>query len=123
MMASKARLFGDAARLEQILAATTPADAKALGREVTPFDAKRWGDACFEAVVRGNVAKFSQHEDLKGFLLGTGASVLAEAAPRDVVWGIGLGASNPLAREPATWRGRNLLGFALMEVRERLRGA
>jgi ribA/ribD-fused uncharacterized protein len=57
------------------------------------------------------------------FLLGTGEQVLVEASPRDVVWGIGLGASNPAARDPRRWRGKNLLGFALMEARARLRAA
>lgn len=122
MMASKARTFGDAATLERILVAPTPADAKKLGREVTPFDAGRWNAVSFDLVVQGNVAKFSQHEDLKAFLLGTGERVLVEAAPRDVVWGIGLGAENVNARHPAKWRGRNLLGFALMQARAKLRG-
>ncbi len=121
MMASKARLFGDEPTLARILEASSPADVKQLGREVTPFDARRWADASFDAVVRGNVAKFSQRPELRTFLVGTGEQVLVEAAPRDVVWGIGLGAANPLAQQPAKWRGRNLLGFALMEAREQLR--
>ena len=55
------------------------------------------------------------------FLLGTGDSIIVEASPLDRVWGIGLGAANELATNPERWRGLNLLGFALMEVRERLR--
>ena len=73
-----------------------------------------------ETVVRGNVAKFGDHADLRAFLVGTGDRVLVEASPRDRIWGIGLGAANPAAQDPATWRGENLLGFALMEARERL---
>ena len=46
--------------------------------------------------------------------------MLVEASPVDAIWGIGLAASDPLAVEPATWQGLNLLGFALMEVRRRL---
>jgi ribA/ribD-fused uncharacterized protein len=117
MMASKARLFGDEDALGKILSSTSPADAKALGRAVRNFDGGRWEAARFDAVVRGNVAKFSQHSDLASFLLGTAPAVLVEASPRDTIWGIGLGASNPNARDPSRWRGRNLLGFALMEVR------
>ena len=55
------------------------------------------------------------------FLLSTGNAILVEAAPRDLIWGIGLGDHNERARDPAQWRGRNMLGFALVEVRERLR--
>lgn len=121
MMASKARTFADEATLERILAAPTPSDAKQLGREVTPFDGEKWSAKGFDLVVEGNVAKFAQHADLKAFLLGTGDQVLVEAAPRDVVWGIGLGAENLHARDPKKWRGKNLLGFALMEARAKLR--
>lgn len=121
MMAEKARLFADGEALTKILASSTPAEAKAIGRTVRGYDDDAWGRARTEAVVRGNVAKFGQHEDLRAFLLGTGDRVLVEASPRDRIWGIGMGASNPDARVPARWRGRNLLGFALMDARERLR--
>jgi ribA/ribD-fused uncharacterized protein len=120
MMASKARLFRDDEALEEILKARTPAEAKAFGRSVRGYDDAAWEEARMAAVVRGNVAKFGQNEELGAFLRGTGDSVLVEASPRDQVWGIGLGASNPAARDPSRWRGRNLLGFALMAAREQL---
>lgn len=120
MMAEKARLFGDLEVLPRILEAKSPAEAKALGRAVRDFDAEAWERARFDAVVRGNVAKFGQHDDLSAFLRATGTKVLVEASPRDRIWGIGMGASNPDARDPSRWRGRNLLGFALMEARARL---
>jgi ribA/ribD-fused uncharacterized protein len=120
MMAAKARLFDDAEALSAILAAPTPADAKALGRGVRGYDDRAWAEARIGAVVRGNVAKFEQNPDLGRFLRETGRRVLVEASPRDTVWGIGLGAANPRARTPSAWRGLNLLGFALMEAREQL---
>jgi predicted NAD-dependent protein-ADP-ribosyltransferase YbiA (DUF1768 family) len=49
--------------------------------------------------------------------------VLVEAGPYDTVWGIGLSAAQPEARRPSQWRGLNLLGFALMDVRRDLRDA
>lgn len=79
-----------------------------------------WDAQCFGIVVDGNVAKFGQDPALRDFLLGTGGRVLVEASPRDRIWGIGIGASNPDAEHPARWRGTNLLGFALMEARARL---
>ncbi|MDG4865613.1 NADAR domain-containing protein, partial [Streptomyces sp. T-3] len=59
---------------------------------------------------------------LRSFLLGTGERVLVEASPLDRVWGIGLAKDDERADDPARWRGLNLLGFALMEARERLSG-
>jgi len=122
MMAGKARLFDDPEMLERILDSETPAEAKKLGRQVRNFDQDTWVRHRYDLVVAGNEAKFGQHPELGDYLLSTGDAVLVEAAPRDVIWGIGLGASNPRATDPSQWRGRNLLGFALMEVRERLRG-
>ncbi|MDJ0633261.1 MAG: NADAR family protein [Xenococcaceae cyanobacterium MO_188.B29] len=69
-------------------------------------------------VVKGNLAKFSQKEALKEFLLNTKERILVEASPRDRIWGIGLGQNNPDAANPYQWQGLNLLGFALMEVRD-----
>ncbi|WP_350280429.1 NADAR family protein [Kribbella sp. HUAS MG21] len=120
MMAGKARLFGDAAAEERILAARTPAEAKNLGREVRDFDEQVWAAERFEIVVAGSTAKFGQDPALRAYLVGTGGRVLVEASPLDRVWGIGLAADDPRAADPAGWRGLNLLGFALMAARDRL---
>jgi ribA/ribD-fused uncharacterized protein len=120
MMAEKARLFHDSEALVAVLAAPTPRDAKAAGRTVRGYDDTAWESARLEVVVRGNVAKFGQAPALRKFLAGTAPRVLVEASPRDRIWGIGMGSGNPDARNPARWRGRNLLGFALMDARDRL---
>ncbi len=120
MMASKAKLFADDAAHAEVLRAKSPAEAKAAGRAVRNYDDAKWERVRFDAVVTGNVAKFGQHQDLRAFLVATGRRVLVEAAPRDTIWGIGMGAANPDAQDPKNWRGKNLLGFALMEARARL---
>jgi ribA/ribD-fused uncharacterized protein len=120
MMAAKARLFGDADGLAAVLAAKSPGEAKAAGRKVRGFDEQTWADERYDIVVAGNLAKFGQHDGLRAYLLGTGAGVLVEASPYDRVWGIGMGPNNPDITSPLKWRGLNLLGFALMDVRERL---
>lgn len=73
MMWSKARLFGDTGTAEQILAAGSPAKAKALGRQVKRFDDAVWQRERFGIVVAGSIAKFSQHEDLKTYRAHAGA--------------------------------------------------
>ena len=121
MMAEKARLFGDEETRAEILKADKPKNAKQLGRRVKNFDDARWQEHRFEFVIEGNLAKFAQSPELQSFLIGTGDTVLVEASPLDRIWGIGLGANAEHAQDPAQWRGLNLLGFALMEVRKRLR--
>jgi hypothetical protein len=123
MMAAKARLFGDHDAVPRILAARTPAEAKKLGRLVRGFDEQVWAARRFDLVVEGNLAKFGQDAALRGFLLATAQRVLVEASPRDRIWGSGLGAANERATDPEQWRGLNLLGFALMETRDRLSGS
>jgi ribA/ribD-fused uncharacterized protein len=73
-------------------------------------------------VTDGCQHKVGQNEALRAFLLSTGDQVLVEASPVDRVWGIGLAADDDRAANPLLWRGNNLLGFALMEARDRLRG-
>ncbi len=120
MMAGKARLFNDPDALAEILVADSPKTAKGLGRKVRNYVDEVWKQHRFDVVVAGNHAKFEQNAALKRYLLGTGNAVLVEASPRDRIWGIGMGGSNPDAQHPERWRGSNLLGFALMAVRARL---
>ena len=121
MMAGKARLFGDAETLAKIITAADPGKAKALGRTVKNYDEETWRAHRFQIVVDGNFAKFSQNKALGEYLLTTGEKVLVEASPVDAIWGIGLSKDDPAAMQPATWKGLNLLGFALMKVRDQLR--
>ncbi len=117
MMACKARLFNDDEALEQIILAPEPRAAKALGRTVRNFDEKTWKANARRYVTEGNIEKFRQNPELLEFLLRTSDAILVEAAPRDVIWGIVMGQDNPKALDPSTWRGQNLLGFALVGAR------
>lgn len=120
MMAHKAWLFGDEDTARRILRASHPKEAKDLGRKALGFDPATWEAARREIVRRGNQAKFSQHRDLADYLVTTRSRVLVEASPRDRIWGIGMAASHEHAASPSHWRGPNLLGFALMDVRDAL---
>ncbi|QNP69892.1 NADAR family protein [Streptomyces roseirectus] len=121
MMAEKARLFGDPEAEAQVLAADHPSLAKRAGRLVRGFDDTLWTRERFRIVVEGSIHKFRSDPALREFLLGTGERVLVEASPVDAVWGIGLAARDAGAEDPERWKGLNLLGFALMEARRRVR--
>ena len=121
MMAKKALLFMDTSTYNKIMAESDPAVCKALGKSAANFDQGRW-DSCKEEIIyNANYAKFSQNPELKGALLATGDAIIAEASPYDKIWGIGLKATDPSSQDPNKWRGQNLLGKALMRVREDLR--
>jgi hypothetical protein len=120
MMANKAKLFDDMEIFEKIVMKESPKDVKELGRQIKNFDAVIWDANKYQIVKQGNTLKFSQNDMLKDFLIKTKTKVLVEASPVDTIWGIGLAEDNPKARNPLEWQGENLLGFALMEVRDEL---
>ncbi len=118
MMAEKARLFDDTEMLNKIISSSNPGAAKKFGREIKNFKEDVWNQNRFDIVVRGNRAKFDQNEELKQFLINTKKRILVEASPVDKIWGIGLAEDNQHSGNPEKWNGLNLLGFALMKVRD-----
>ena len=121
LMAEKARLFGDYETMHMILKARGPDQAKALGRGVQGFLQEIWDREKANIAFKGNLAKFTRHEQIRNYLLSTGDAVLAESSPVDYVWGTGVAAHHSFASVPSSWRGKNLLGFVLMDVRHHLR--
>ena len=121
MMHQKALLFRDTVTANKILNETDQKTIKHLGREVKPFYSSIWTLNRKDIMYKGLLEKFRQNKALKEQLLATNDAILVEAAPRDVIWGIGLGKDNPKSQDPSTWRGKNLLGYTLMEVRETIR--
>ena len=121
MMASKAMLFGDEEVLEEIMMAYSPRDHKKLGRKIRGFDPTIWDERKYDIVVEGNKAKFGQNPGFREFLLSTGNAILAEASPYDTIWGIGLDREQAEKGTVEQWQGENLLGCALMDVRDWLR--
>lgn len=121
MMAKKALLFKDTRTYNKIMAESDPATCKSLGKSAANFNQVLW-DSCKEEIIyNANYAKFSQNPTLKAALLATGDAIIAEASPYDKVWGIGLKATDPNAQNPRKWQGQNLLGKALMRVRDELK--
>ena len=85
------------------------------------FSPQVWDSHKRDIVVQASKLKFSQHQGMRTFLLNTRSAVLVEASPYDRIWGIGLAQEDACSRNPLSWRGENLLGFALMEARDALR--
>lgn len=122
MMYNKAITFGDTETAQKILNTNNFKLMKQLGREVHNYNDRVWSSIRYDVVKAGVLAKFSQNAGLAEKLLNTGNSLLAECAVRDRILGIGLGMSNPDRFNPAMWKGQNLLGKVLMDVRNILNG-
>jgi len=121
MMYKKALMFHDYDIAEQVMNSKNPRDQKALGRKVKNFDKKIWEAYCRDIVYDGNVAKFTQNKDMLEELLFTGDRTIVEASPKDFIWGIGLAADDPRAKDRSKWKGTNWLGEAIERVREDIR--
>jgi ribA/ribD-fused uncharacterized protein len=121
MMARKAYLFGDRDAFKKIIQADRPEDVRAICQKIKGFDELKWSEWKYEIVKEGNFHKFHQNKKLRAYLLNTRESILVEANPVDEIWGIGLANDSKFAKNPYTWNGLNLLGFALMEVRDYLK--
>lgn len=120
MMYQKAVYFHDNVIGRQILETQDVLKIKELGRQVSGYDNNFWNGIRQIVVYEGLMAKFSQNDELKGLLLETGNAILAECAVKDQIWGIGLSMKDEDRLDKTKWRGQNLLGYALMMVRERL---
>ncbi|MDR1986223.1 MAG: NADAR family protein [Treponema sp.] len=121
MMGQKALLFNDKEIFDEILSAVHPREIKSLGRKVKNFDAKIWDKAKYAIVLNGNFYKFTQNKEMMRLLVSTEHKVLVEASPVDTIWGVGLAKDDKKINDPNHWKGENLLGFALMEVREEIK--
>ncbi|KAI4717152.1 hypothetical protein E4T48_06629 [Aureobasidium sp. EXF-10727] len=134
MMYNKAHLSNDIDTATAIMATTSPRKQKQLGRDVKNFDAEAWERIKLSIVEKGNYLKFSQGNNLAsmkiiddeevvglgGLLLATEDRELVEASRFDRIWGIEFDAQQALTTPRDNW-GQNLLGTALMNVRERIR--
>jgi len=116
----KAKYFGDNNTAEKILNTLSPAIAKKFGREVSGFDEELWEEVREEFMYQAVRAKFMQNDLIKRTLLNTGDDVLVECSSADTIWGAGIDIQDSRINEPIKWPGENLLGFILMELRDKI---
>lgn len=120
MMFNKAVLFQDMETAAKILDTPHPREAKELGRRVRNFNQTTWEMARQGFVISGNYLKFNMHTSMREVLLSTEGTLLVEANQYDSIWGIGMSIDDPAIEDRRNWRGENLLGWCLTQVRETL---
>lgn len=120
-MWEKAMCFKDLEIAKLILEARNPRVAKELGREVKNYNEQQWAKQRYKAMYDVCLAKFSQNQDQRETLLNTGNRTIVEASPYDTIWGVGIHWTDEKILDEKNWRGQNLLGKALMDVRKTLR--
>lgn len=118
IMACKAAFFGDWETYDRILVCSKPSHCKKLGRLVKNFDEYKWSDVREGIAFSILKAKFESSFSMRSILCNTKGKILAEASPTDRIWGIGLSISDGRSHNVSEWRGKNILGFTLMKVRD-----
>jgi len=118
----KAIYFDDAEMAYEIIEkGGNPKDAKNLGRKIRGYDEGLWSPVREEMMYTAIYEKFSQYPDLKKQLLDTKDKILVEGTPFDPIWGVMIKWDNDRILDEKNWKGQNLLGKVLMNVRENLR--
>ena len=120
-MYTKCMTFGDKASAAEVLATDDPHTQKAIGKAAKGYQRHIWAGVRQMVGFRGLMAKFRQNEELEARLLATGDAILVECSGSDRIWACGLHRSDNRRSDAETWKGDNILGFTLMEVRRMLR--
>lgn len=121
IMYQKCIVFGDTASAEAILATQDVAKQQSIGRKASGYNKKIWSGMRQVIAYRGLFAKFSQNKDLLAKLLETDDAYLVECAVSDKIWACGISLKDMAHHDISLWKGQNILGFALMEVRKQLK--
>lgn len=108
----QAQKFAGTEHEEQVRMAKTPGEAARMGRDRKRPLRRDWESVKDSVMLDAVRAKFTQHDDLKAALLGTGDAKLVEHTEKDSYWG-----------DDGDGSGKNRLGQILMNVRDELRAA
>ena len=122
MMYEKAIIFGDIETASKIARASTPQQAKMLGREVKNFDNEKWEAFRENIVTTGLYAKMMFNKPIldEAVRLYLEGKTFVEASPYDAIWGIKMGENDPCVEDPSNWKGQNLLGKCWEKAIERV---
>lgn len=130
-MWQKARFFNDEKIADRIARTRDAATVKSLGRQIKGYDDKRWECVRLGCMTYSCYLKYSQNKPWGEELKATGDRTLVEMSPTDRIWGSGIGMEDVndvltgrgIGHRSLYWPGRNLLGKALMTVRDLIQSA
>ena len=118
MMYIKSYIFKDIRVADEIKRTPyNPNRYKSLGRQVSNYDEEVWNSVRYKVMKNILWQKFGQNPEIRNYLISTKGKKLVECNPYDLIWGAGLSLDDNFQFE-SNWRGKNLLGKALMETRK-----
>lgn len=105
---------------DKILSTPKPYGCKKLGRLIPNYEEKVWEVERYKVMVEVLTVKFNSNLLFKQCLQLTIGKTIVEASPYDKIWGVGLEDTHTDILNEDKWKGLNLLGKALMEVRDNM---
>jgi len=124
ILAEIAKKFNDQEHLAKIMLAESP-DTVIYSVEDVPGDKEinegKWNDMLRPLLYDVNIAKFTQYPELTTKLLETGNAIIGAYEPDDNIIGIGISITTEEAKHTENWTGQNLLGKALVDIRNKIR--
>ena len=124
IFAELAREFNEPERADAIQNAESSSDIRytindvAGGKDVNQM---KWNTTLSSLIDMVNLAKFKQYPELAQRLIELPSPLVIGAyEPNDTYMGIGLSIDNVKAKDKLSWTGENLIGKALMKIRENL---
>ncbi len=121
IMAQKALLFGDHDTYDKIMRTTDNIELLRLGKNIHNYDHHEWEQHRMDVVDEAYYFKTLQNRHLCDELLASGNVPIIYAHPKDLTWGVGVSSRDPDVTNAEKWKGRNILGKALMHVRDLIR--
>lgn len=118
-MFAKSITFNDIKCANLILDSNNPNECRLLGRKVKNYNDSKWDELRYNIMYSCNKAKYDQNENLKIKLLNPDyyGKTFVEASPIDGIWGIRMSENDPGVEDCTNWKGRNLLGNILTDIR------
>ncbi len=120
---NKSLLFNDTKMAEHIMTLDVQDMVKYMrlyGAIENSSDRKLWNNHKKIIVREGNMLKFEQNDAARKELLSTGNKTIGFATEYDTEWGIGLSIYDKGKFDRRMWRGKNVLGKILIDIRKEL---
>ena len=118
----KAVFFHDEETADKIIMfGHDPRVAKDLGRQVKNYNEEEWAKVREQKMHDAIMLKFQSSKSLYKQLMDTGDKILVEGTPFDPIWGVKIKWDDDRILDEKNWKGQNLLGKVLMDVRTELK--
>ena len=119
IQSQKAKLFSDHQAFTDIMRSEDAREMQKRGKRIRGYNDEQWKAKVPEIIQECVSAKVYQNVEVRDYLLKTGTKQIGEGSPNQL-FGVGLHISDPKILNPQEWKGGNLMGKVLMEVRSEL---